>query len=115
MTYNSQQYRTCKLQQYRRSIALTVKESRVRGLNSRRSVFTKLTLVALALTACLIFSSAAPAALQHAGDLDPAFGSGGTVFTSSGFVPRCNQVFIQSDGKIVAVGLGGGPKAVFAA
>src|SRR4029079_5087074 len=45
----------------------------------------------------------------NAGDLDPTFGSGGKVFANPSGLIRANAVALQSDGKIVMVGVATGP------
>jgi len=91
---------------------MTFKSSSVLKSTSRRAAITRLMLVVLALSACLICSPGAPAALQHPGDLDPSFGSGGLVLTSAGQLALCRTVLIQPDGKIIAAGMGGNQSVI---
>jgi uncharacterized delta-60 repeat protein len=65
--------------------------------------------IPLALTLAILLASigAMRPAQANAGDLDPAFGSGGKVITDMGGFARIHALTIQNDGKIIAAGTNG--------
>jgi uncharacterized delta-60 repeat protein len=59
--------------------------------------------------AALVVAGVATPALAAPGDLDPGFGTGGTVVTAFPVGSFANAVAVQPDGRIVAVGAAAGP------
>ena len=55
----------------------------------------------------LLFALQINAQLLNPGSLDPTFGSGGDVFIKTSYFFQLTDIKVQSDGKIVATGLGG--------
>jgi uncharacterized delta-60 repeat protein len=67
--------------------------------------FARLVNSTLGLLLCLFVALGGPAvALAAPGDLDPSFGTGGTVITSFGGTDVASAVVIQPDGKLVVAG-----------
>ncbi len=67
--------------------------------------FSRLVNSVLGLLLCLFVALGGPAvALAAPGDLDPSFGTGGTVITSFGGTDVASAVVIQPDGKLVVAG-----------
>jgi hypothetical protein len=69
----------------------------------------------LAATLAGVLATALPAHADPAGSLDPTFGTVGKVTTDFGANPSqpeiANDMLLQSDGKIVAIGRGGAPRS----
>src|SRR5882724_8521334 len=74
-------------------------------MNWIRSTALFLGIMLLPICAASITARAAAPASLHAGDLDPTFGTGGTVATDFGGFDSAHATAIQSDGKIVAAGI----------
>ncbi len=65
---------------------------------------TAMRIIPLGLVSSCVLMLSAPATLGQAGDLDPAFGTGGVATHPQ--IPTCVAVTLQPDGKIVSVGSG---------